>query len=625
MTDVHAVRSATTTSRAARAVVARGLFAGPTSDTPDELYAEIVRGRAERRRHHVRVGEYSHISTNTYFGRFFASYWQRWATATEVRFEGRIRGHGRVSLRASDTNGVPRTLAVHDVGTGDLSLSATLDRFLDGGGLWIEIQTDDEELLLSESRWTVAAPTTDRRTSLVVCTHNRPVDCVTTLRAILDDTTALETLDRIVVVDQGTDRVEDQPRFAEVAGDLGARLTYLTQGNLGGAGGFTRGLYELVELGSDPHTDVLLMDDDVRCEPEVVVRLSAFARHTAVPTIVGAQMLNLLHPTQVIAGAERADFVDLACGRRPEGAIGESDVTGYFPDGTKNVQDRRVDADYTGWWACLIPAEVTRAIGYPLPLFFQWDDVEYGYRARAHGFPTVTLPGAGLWHADFMWKDWDDWRRYFNHRNAMITAAMHSEFPVRAIGRTIRDHLFRYVLAMNYGLAATLIKAVDDFLEGPGVLADGGVSAAFAIQEERRRYTETTLHSVHDVPGLPGVEMPIARAGFEPSRPGLVRAKRVVQQATGRLPHHGGLIGAGEAHWWHVSLFDRVGVVDAGQNGVRLRRRDPAHLKHLSRESARVLWRFAREGSAAAERWRAAQGSLTAPASWRRLFGLDEA
>ncbi|MDD7966370.1 glycosyltransferase [Actinomycetospora lemnae] len=624
MTDVQAVRTAEAGTGAARAVVARGLFAGPTSDTPDDLYAEVRRGRAERRRHHVRVGAFSHVSTNTYFGRFSASYWQRWATAGEVRFEGRIRGTGRILLRASDTNGVPRTLAVHDVDSEDVALSATLDRFLDGGGLWVEVLTDDEELVLSDTRWTVAAPATDRRTSLVVCTHNRPVDCLTTLRAILDDADALGVLDRVVVVDQGSDRVADQPRWAEVAEAFGSRLSYLLQGNLGGAGGFTRGLYELVEDAADPHTDVLLMDDDVRCEPEVVVRLAGFARHTAVPTIVGAQMLNLLHPTQVIAGAEKADFVELACGRRPEGAVGESDVTGYFPDGTKNVQDRRVDADYNGWWACLIPAEVVRRIGYPLPFFFQWDDVEYGYRARAHGFPTVTLPGAGLWHADFQWKDWDDWRRYFNHRNAMITAALHSDFPVRGIHKTLRDHFARYLLGMNYGLAATLVKAVDDFLAGPEVLADGGVSAAFTVQEERRRYSETTLHDVHDVPGLSSVEMPIVRAGYEPSRPALVKLKRAVQQATGRVPHRGGLVGSGEAHWWHVSLFDRVAVVDAGENGVRLRRRDPEHLTALTRESVRVLWRFAREGSAAAQRWRDAQGALTDAASWRRLFGLDE-
>ena len=45
----------------------------------------------------------------------------------------------------------------------------------------------------------------------------------------------------------------------------------------------------------------------------------------------------------------------------------------------------------------------------------------------------MTLPGAGVWHADFAWKDWDEWHRYFNLRNALITAALHSEFPVRRI------------------------------------------------------------------------------------------------------------------------------------------------------------------------------------------------
>ena len=48
----------------------------------------------------------------------------------------------------------------------------------------------------------------------------------------------------------------------------------------------------------------------------------------------------------------------------------------------------------------LIGIMIVREVGLPLPLFFQWDDIEFGYRARAHGFPTVALPGAGIWHAD---------------------------------------------------------------------------------------------------------------------------------------------------------------------------------------------------------------------------------
>ncbi|MFC5062708.1 glycosyltransferase [Actinomycetospora atypica] len=625
MTDVQSAAGAPAGTSAApgRFLVQRGLFTGPSADIPDEMYVEVVAGHAERRRRHVRVGAHGRVSTNTYFGRFPASYWQRWTTATSVRFEGRISGTGRVMLRASDTNGVPRTVAVHDARTEDVRLEARLDRFLDGGGLWIEIVTDDAELLLHDARWTVEAPTTRRRTNIVMCTHNRADDCAATLGALADDREALRVVDEVIVVDQGTDAVETRPAFADVSKAMGAQLRYLRQPNLGGSGGFTRGLHEVVTKAGGEPTDALFMDDDVRCEPEVVVRMAAFAQYTAHPTIVGAQMLNLLHPTQVLAGAEYAVLEDLTNGHVAAGAVGESDVTSYLPDGTKNVQDRRVDAGYTGWWSCLIPIEVTRVMGYPLPLFFQWDDVEYSYRGRAHGFPTVTLPGAGLWHADFPWKDWDDWHRYFNLRNAMITSALHSGFPVRHIAGTLGNLLARYLLSMNYGLAATLIRAVEDFLTGPEVLDDGGVGATARIRAERSSYPETVMHPVSAAPELGTAQMPVVRAGGKPTRMKAVWAKRVVQQVTGRVPFHEGLVGAGEAHWWHVALFDRVAVTDAGQAGVRVRQRNPERLKCLGRDGAKVLLRLVREGEDAAGRWRAAAPGLTSAENWRRLFGVD--
>ena len=154
-------------------------------------------------------------------------------------------------------------------------------------------------------------------------------------------------------------------------------------------------------------------------------------------------------------------------------------------------QDRRVDTEYNGWWACLVPATIIRAIGYPLPLFFQWDDIEFGYRARAHGFPTVALPGAGVWHADFGWKDWDEWHRYFNMRNGLITAALHTGFSTRRILRRLGTLLSQYLVAMHYGLAATLVKAVEDFLKGPEALEDGSATAAAEIRRVRAAYPET--------------------------------------------------------------------------------------------------------------------------------------
>jgi galactofuranosylgalactofuranosylrhamnosyl-N-acetylglucosaminyl-diphospho-decaprenol beta-1,5/1,6-galactofuranosyltransferase len=62
-------------------------------------------------------------------------------------------------------------------------------------------------------------------------------------------------------------------------------------------------------------------------------------------------------------------------------------------------------------------------------------------------------------------------------------------------------------------------------------------------------------------------------------------------------------------------------VTYAGQGGVRVRRRDPETFRRLARDGARVLWRFLREGDAAAARWRNATPRLTGAENWRRLFG----
>ena len=56
---------------------------------------------------------------------------------------------------------------------------------------------------------------------------------------------------------------------------------------------------------------------------------------------------------------------------------------------------RRVDVDYNGWWMCLIPTTVIKEIGLSLPLFLKWDDAEYGLRAKAAGFATVSFPRCG--------------------------------------------------------------------------------------------------------------------------------------------------------------------------------------------------------------------------------------
>jgi len=610
---------------AGRLVTQRGLFGGPSPLVTDDLYAEVVRGDARRERDRVIVEPASAVSMNTYFGRFPASYWQRWTVAREVRVEAVVTGSARLSVYASDADGVSRVIAVEDVAEAAesaVALTAKIDKFNDGGALWLDIETDvARQVTVERVRWTVQPPETLRPTAVVICTCNRADDCLNTLAALAADPDALAVLDAIYVADQGSDTVDSRPRFAEVSADLGDKLRYIQQPNLGGAAGFTRGLFEAAK--QSDHANVLFMDDDVLLEPDIVIRTTAFANRSAEPVIVGGQMLNLLHPTHLHVGAEYADLENLAPGQVARDALFNADLTGVDEEtGKPNRQEKRVDAGYNGWWSCLIPTEIVKAVGYPLPLFFQWDDAEYGYRAKAHGFATVTLPGAGVWHADFGWKDWDDWHRYFNLRNSMITAALHSHFDTRHIARVLAAQLARYLLAMQYGLAATLLKAVEDFLAGPAILRDGGAAAVGEIRKLRADYPETVRHLSSEVPGLHPGELPLVPAGPTPKLKRAVLLKRLVYQLLGKHVHDKGAISAGDATWWHVSLFDTAVVTDASQEGVRVRRYDRDLMFRLGKQGAALLARLVKEGPGVKEAYRRAMPELTSRENWARLYQL---
>ncbi len=93
-----------------------------------------------------------------------------------------------------------------------------------------------------------------------------------------------------------------------------------------------------------------------------------------------------------------------------------------------------------------------------------------------------------MWHADFGWKDWDEWHRYFNIRNALVTAALHTGFSTRTVALQLTKMLSQYLVGMQYGLAATLLQAVEDFLRGPEIMADGSAAAASEIRRIRAQY-----------------------------------------------------------------------------------------------------------------------------------------
>jgi galactofuranosylgalactofuranosylrhamnosyl-N-acetylglucosaminyl-diphospho-decaprenol beta-1,5/1,6-galactofuranosyltransferase len=600
-----------------RLVVARGLFTGPSAQVPDDLYARIVEGRAQRERYALHLEKGATVDTNTYFGRFPASYFQRWTTVKEVQLNLAFQGAAptRVLLRASDANGNIRTLKSTEVdGTGTAAISAALNEFTDGGALWMECTAVHGPVTITDLEWTVPAPAAIRPAAIAICTFNRPDDCAATLAAITGDKVLLAGIDAIYVVDQGTDCVGEKALFQDIAARIGEKLVYLQQPNLGGSGGFTRGMYEVSSI--TDHANVILMDDDILCEPDAVLRLNAFANVTPTPTLVGAQMLYLKNPRYLLAGAEDPDLVNVRPGRWAANSLHNDDII-------KKRQNKRTDATYTGWWTCLIPAEVIATVGLPLPMFIKWDDIEYSLRAGAHGYPTVTLPNAAVWHAEFHWKDYDDWVHYFQIRNALITAALRGSIDTKAASKAFAREIAECLGSMRYGLAHLVIRAVEDFLQGPSILDDGGAAAAAQIRAERSQYFETKTH-----PAVSTAELTNALPPTRPSskhhprkdRLDLVRAKRLAYQWLGRTAAGPVMIPATDAHWWHIGIFDYAVVTDASQAGVRVLRRDKDTLRALTKRATKALRDFRKQAPAIQNRYREDFPDLVSRENWARLF-----
>ena len=182
--------------------------------------------------------------------------------------------------------------------------------------------------------------------------------------------------------------------------------------------------------------------------------------------------------------------------------------------------------------------------------------------------------------------------------------------------------LVRYLLGMQYGLSATLIKAVEDFLEGPEILRDGGVAAMKEIRRIRDAYPETKRHSATDVPGIASNDIGIINSAPRPHRQRVVLIRRILDRILGRHRHSLGAIPVDEANWWHIALFETAVVTDASQEGVRVRKYDRERMFDLAKRSAKVINRLRKEGAAAQEQYKRAMPELTSRENWKRLYEL---
>src|SRR5579875_2283300 len=372
------------------------------------------------------IGAGHRISFATYFNAFPASYWRRWTTVDAVTLRLRVAGECTIIVYRSAAKGHSYPVDTIRVATDQpetVQRTLSLAPFIDGGWYWFDIVAGEHGTTLIEADWAALTErTTPGRVSLGTTTINRADYVVSNLRTLGEAPEVLDLIDTFYIVDQGSQHVTDHPDFADAAKKAGGKLTVIVQPNLGGSGGFSRNMDEAASAGRSDY--VMLLDDDIKLEPEAIARAVTFADLTRRPMIVGGHMFSLFDRTILHAFAET-----VAPGKWWWETAPNTKARHDF--GRRNLRNtpwlhRRADADYNGWWMCLIPTKIIAEIGLALPVFIKWHDAEYSIRAREHGYPTVSLPGMATWHVTWQDKtDALDWQAYYHIRNRIIAALLH--------------------------------------------------------------------------------------------------------------------------------------------------------------------------------------------------------
>lgn len=271
-----------------------------------------------------------------------------------------------------------------------------------------------------------------------------------------------------------TQHVVDNGRTLDVAALEADRVHIHPNDNVGGSGGYARGMIAALEQ-TPKATHTLLMDDDVIIQPESIIRtynLLSLVDDAHVNHFVSGAMMDLFEPD---IRWEDTGFVtkegDCLPLKMPAhiGLLHEVASNEVSSDHSELEGSEDQAQQYAGWWYCVIPVSQIEKNGLPLPIFVRFDDVEYALRCHAR---FMTMNGICLWHPSFNRRYSAAVERYQVVRNGFIASfttgiAPQSNFTSK-LYHTVQLELKKF----NYTNADLALEGFEDFLKGPDYLLD---------------------------------------------------------------------------------------------------------------------------------------------------------
>jgi len=554
--------------------------------------------------HELRFAAGGKARFDTWFNLFNIGKWRQHCGLRDLRLQ--LEGEGRFELEvvlAFPSRSWERIFI--DVITFDpdapfeLDLTPLLELEAGQGALFFTL-TALEEGRLSGAQWqTAQAPKRTPELMLSITTFKREAAVEQTVRRFEEYIAGSSLKDhiRLTVVDNGRSvEIPDSPH-----------VTVIPNENLGGAGGFSRGLLAARDSGA---SHCLFMDDDASVHMASLDRTWLFLAYADDPaTAVAGAMIDAGHRWAIW---ENGALFDSRCMPLHMGTDLRDTLESLEMefDTTGPASDRL----YGGWWYFAFPVAEVRH--QPFPFFVRGDDVSF---SLVHAFNIVRLNGVVSFQDSFTDKE-SPLTWYLDLRSHL---AHHLSLPKMEIGalRTLKIAVWfflRNLPRMHYETIAAINLALEDVMKGPEFFDAHADMAQRRADIKALTQVEAWQPAPPHLP--PAVKKPrnvVVRTLMKPTLNGHLLpffarfGGRIVLRAKDR-----GKVG------WSWGAAEITYLSADGRQCYTVRHSKRAFLRETARFTVRAL-AFLRAYPRLLQHYRKGYDTLTGEGYWRAKLGMD--
>ncbi len=382
--------------------------------------------------------------------------------------------------------------------------------------------------------------------------------------------------------------------------------------NVGGAGGFTRDLIEMLNVNKNGAniTHVLLMDDDITIDPESLLKtyriLCTLKEEYKDAFIGGAMLRNDAQNIQVESGASwnAGGLISLKS---------NLDMTTCSACLYNEMEEYR---EFNAWWYCCFPMNVVTEENLPLPIFIRGDDVEYGLRNMKN---LILMNGICVWHEPFENK-YSSFLSYYILRNQFIDNALHfPQYGKREAKKQVRNNIIREILYFRYKNVDLIVRGVRDFL--------GGID--WLLQSDGEALHKEIMASGYKAQPLANLPMTFSYSCYEESLKendfGWKRMLRLVS-INGYLlpPRRDNVVSMAYIRPYNAYRTRRILNYDVSSQKGFITERNLPEMVRCARELVKIIYEINSQYDKAAESYRQRYKEIQNIHFWKKYLSLQE-